>query len=470
MSNFLTRIFSRTQSMSPPPRGSIVDPAPPVRGYPQASSRPPDDDFTQLPISGLQNWTVGSIRAAVMNHQFGQFYEGAILTETMVGDDRVQSALNGRTKGVTRCRPRATPSPSDRKGLVAAEVRRLMPKVLSKAVLDQAMMWQVLNGFALFAVRWIPAGSGRSQRWVPRLEAWNLRYCYFDQGRMQYMCVTADHGVVAVDFRDPRWLLLTPHGYYRGWLRAGIASLSMAWVVRSLALRDWSRFSEKHGIPVTLVKVPAQGNQADKDRFFQRVRNLGAESTILLPQQGGQDGKDWDACLLEAKDTSWKAFPGLIDCCNQIITTTIRGTNLTTEVSTGSLAAAKTHREEDSDYAEGDAEKLCQAADEWLWHWYCVYNFGDASLCPETHLDSPDTIPMADFGDGLSKLGNGIKACRDAGMLVSIPALARKFEVELDGDDQDAVADADVDVDPEDEDLTQEDVSPAGVPGRGAAE
>jgi phage gp29-like protein len=464
--NVFTRIANAFRGPSASPEGSVVT-VPQLRGsYPQATSRPEDDDFHQLPIAGLQNWTVGSIRAAVMDHQLGQFNQGAVLAETMMSDDRVQSALNGRTKGVARCRPRVVPAPGDAKGKVAAEVKRVMSNVFNATVLDQAMMWQVFSGFALFHVQWVATGTGKRQRWIPRLEAWNLRYCYFDQNSMKYVAITTQ-GVVYIDFRDPNWLLLAPHGYYRGWLRAGISCLSMAWVVRSLALRDWSRFSEKHGIPVTLVKVPQQGNEADKQRFFQKVRNLGAESTILLPQQAGQDGKDWDACLLEAKDTSWKAFPGLINECNSIITTAIRGTNLTTEVALGSLAAAKTHREEDSDYAESDCDKLCQAADEWLWWWYCAYNFGDPSLCPETHLDPPDSTGMKDFGDGLLALGNGIKACRDAGMLVSIPAMAAKFEVVLEGDP--AESDLDVDVDPEDEDLNQDDVSPAGMPGAGDA-
>jgi phage gp29-like protein len=130
------------------------------------------------------------------------------------------------------------------------------------------------------------------------------------------------------------------------------------------------------------VKVPAQAPAEAKGAFLNRVRNIGAETALLLPQQAGQDAASWDVELLEARDRSWEAFKGLIDQCDQTITLAIRGTNLTTQVTGGSFAAAKAHRDEDSDYAESDTRKLSRAFRDQVLRPFCLYNFGDGSLAP----------------------------------------------------------------------------------------
>lgn len=420
--SFLSRLFGRAPQAAQPVQRAVS---------PQASGNPPDKHYDQIPIASLQNWAVPTIQAACMGHVNGNFQEGAKLSESLIADDRVQGALNGRVKGVTRRHARMEPSESDRDGKVADEVQRVWPKVFTKPVLEQLMFWTVFSGFALFHVRWYSTGTGKGQRWMPRLEVWNLRYCYFDQASMRYVAITMEDSVVYVEVNDPSWFLYTPYGYYRGWIRGAIRSVSIAWVVRAFALRDWSRFCEVHGLPTRIVKVPQMGNEADKQRFFNKIRNLGAETTILVPQQAGADGKDWAAELLEAKDTSWKAFPGIIEQCNDTITLTIRGTNLTTSVKTGTGAATEAHAEEDSDYADADAEKICQAADEWLWRWYCAYNFGDPSLCPESHLDQPADTKLKDESQGLKMLAEAVTAFKAAGMPVDVQALAERWDVPL---------------------------------------
>ncbi len=69
----------------------------------ELNKRPPSEEFQDLPVSVWADWTIKTIRGAVQTHGLGTFGQAAILTESMIADDRIQAAVNGRTKGVTKC-------------------------------------------------------------------------------------------------------------------------------------------------------------------------------------------------------------------------------------------------------------------------------------------------------------------------------------------------------------------------------
>ncbi len=83
-----------------------------------AASKPPDEDYNELPISGLANWTVSGIRSAVANTCEGQFSMSSYLAESIIADDRVESAMHGRVKGVTSRDARHERSARDKGGRV----------------------------------------------------------------------------------------------------------------------------------------------------------------------------------------------------------------------------------------------------------------------------------------------------------------------------------------------------------------
>src|SRR5512136_3474819 len=62
--------------------------------------RPDTTEFPDLPVTVWSDWTVQSIKMADSNHILGNFARSSTLCESMQADDRVQSALNGRIKGI----------------------------------------------------------------------------------------------------------------------------------------------------------------------------------------------------------------------------------------------------------------------------------------------------------------------------------------------------------------------------------
>jgi hypothetical protein len=362
------------------PEPSAIDFLRIARAEAELRATPPRETYTDLPINLLPQWSVASIRSAVQAHNNGQFGMASLLVESMLADDRIQGALNGRLKGVTKSSVAMTPSEvGGAKRIEAATViERLWPEMFPEEFLDQMLTWFIFSGFGLAEMIWEVLDG----LWVPRLKVWHPLYIWYDVARRRYVVITLDAGLVYVEPNDPKWFLFTPYGSYRGWIRGAVRSCSVPWIVRQFALRDWARYSEVHGLPQKKVKYPAQSPAAAKAAFVGRIKNLGAETTIALPQQAGQDAATWDVELLEARDRSWEAFKGLIDQCDRSIVLNLRGTNLTTEVRGGSFAAAKSHREEDSDYSESDTRKFGRAARDQVLKPFCLYNYGDAALAP----------------------------------------------------------------------------------------
>ena len=391
--------------------------------------RPPTGEIPDLPITVWTDWTIRKIQAGVTQHVIGNFGPASMLAESMLGDDRIQSAANGRVKGTTKCDAVFTPAELAGGDEVAAELEDLWGEILPEDVIEALLTWAIFIGFALAEIVWEAKDLKGKTRWVPRLKVWHPLYIYFDQGRRQYVAITGS-GLVYIEPGDPKWFLFTPWGYYRGWIRGAVRSCSIPWVVRQYALRDWGRFSEKHGLPMIVAKVPAQSAAEDKARFFSSIARLGDETGIQIPVQGGKDAANWDVMLLEARDTSWKAFPGLIQQCEQSITLALRGTNLTTNVEGGSFAASQTHREEDSDLSISDRKKLATALRAQLLRPFVLFNYGSADLVPGLTFISPESDPQAE-AKVLLDVSTAITNLKNAQVPLNVEELAQRFNIPL---------------------------------------
>ncbi len=391
--------------------------------------RPPTEEYGDLPVNAWAAWTLGTAQSAVRSHALGMFGQAALLTESMLADDRIQAAVNGRTKAVTRCEPRFDPVDAPGGEEAAQELEALYEKMVPEEVVENMMVWTIFMGFALAEVIWEP--NARLDRWVPRLKVWHPLTIYYNIGTRRYVAITME-GPIEIEPGDPKWLLYCPFGEYRGWLRGAVRSVPIPWMVRQYALRDMARFSEKHGMPMVVAKMPYQSPAEDKARFMAALRTLGSDTTMALPVQGGPDAAAWDVMLLEARDRAWEAFPRLRDVCDQSITLAIRGTNLTTEVDGGSYAAANAHREEDADYAQADRKKIARALQQQLFRNFCLFNYGDAELAPGFALVPPETqLEPEELAKVWNEAATAVTALEAKGWKVDRGQVADRFGIPL---------------------------------------
>jgi len=392
--------------------------------------KPPTEEYEDLPVSIWQDWSIRTIRNAVQGHVLGNFQQSAILVDSMLADDRIQAAANGRIKGVTKCEWNFEPAKGGKRQ--AKEIQELWPEILTEEITEQILLWAIFMGFALCELIW----EARDDLWVPRLKLWHPLYIYYRIDLRKYVVVTQDKGILEIDENDPKWFLYAPWGSYRGWIRGAVRSCSIPWVVRQFALRDWGRYSEVHGLPIKKLLIPAQAPAGDKARFFASIQRLGSESMFSLPQQTNKDGGPgvgFDVQLLEAKDQAWKSFPGLIAQCERSITLAIRGTNLTTEVDGGSFAAADAHRDEDSDYAIADRRKLAAAVSLRIIRPFCGFNYGNPKLAPAASLASTESDQEKE-GKVLVSVAQGLLPLEAAGWPVDRKVAGERYGVPLRAD------------------------------------
>lgn len=394
-------------------------------------------EYTDIPVAVWGDWTLPKIRVAVNAFVVGNFGQAALLVESMLGDDRIQGAVQGRLKAVTKCDSIFTPADDDTNGAISDELEELWPDILPIETLEAILTWSTFLFFCLIEKVWEVRTVDGEQRFVPRLKVWHPLYVYYDLSVRRYVAITQE-GMVYITPGDPKWILFTPGGEYRGWMRGAVRSCSVPWIVRQFALRDWARFSEKHGLPLLIAKVPAQSSAEDKARFFGSLKNLGSETGIQVPVQGGQDAADFGVDMIEAKDTSWKAFPGLRDACDESITLAIRGTNLTTNVEGGSHAAANAHRDEDADLSIADRNKLAACLQRQLIDQYVALNYGDSSLAPKLSYVSPESDADSD-ADVLVKVSQAMTSLKAISLPFDVQDMADRFGIKLD-DSQDLTA------------------------------
>jgi phage gp29-like protein len=374
------------------------------------------------------DWSLPLIKMALKDHMRGMFNLPSELADEISGDDRVQATIGSRTGGLfSQPLKHKGGSKACRKAWKAAW-RKLIPQ----SVASEIMTWAVLLGFCVCEILWDTTATP----WQPYLKVWHPKFIWYRIERREYWAITMD-GMVPITPGTGKWLLFTPHGGYRGWVRGVIRSVAEKWFIKGLAWRDWARFNERHGLPIFKAKIPAAGDLIQKVNFISALSRLGQESVIGLPQN--VDGTGYDAELLEARDRAWESFMGTIDRCDKSIVLPILWQNLTTEVKEGSLAAARVHGDVRQNAIEFDNMTLSEALYEQVARVFAYVNFGDAEEAP---YSSWCVTPIEDYlakGETFLKFGQGMQFLRQGGIQVQdVPAFAKLFGLDIgDVDDVD---------------------------------
>lgn len=392
--------------------------------------RKPRVTVRQLPTEPFNEWTVESIKTALDEHERGYFFKSAQLASAMGRDERISGCIGTRVRALlskngvgfelqpAEHNPQRAPAMADR-------VSAWWPKACSESTLGLILRDIIQIGPSISRVQYT-LDSGEL---IPKLVPWPMEHAYFTEHTGRYSVHTTS-GTMEIDPEDPEWLVIEPTGQ-RPWMFGGVRASGLPFYLRTVTHRDWSRFCEKHGIPILAISEPdTDPSSAQKKAFYERLRKLGREAVLRLPQN--KDGFGFDAKIIEPTDTAWKAFDGFLSRLDTNIAVFYLGQNLTTEVQGGSFAAAQVHARVRQDYLDADAEVLSTALREVIKRWGRLNVSGwrdDLAPWPTWRTKAPEdqqvkAATLFSFSQALEKL-------LAKGVQVDVAALAEAYGVPM---------------------------------------
>lgn len=374
----------------------------PLVGPPDPAWAPPGDPLAGVNLAAqagvvhreipivvtATGWEVPTARRALQDLAVGLFdAPGQLADDVMGSDSRTQAALQARLSILGRPvdfrLPHKYRDSSLARECLAAFVEA-WPTMATEATMGELQRWAIMMGFGIAQIQWDTSGDYA----IPRPLPWHPRYTYFHWLYRCYVAITMDRQEPIIA-GDGSWIIHAPHGEYRGWMRGGLRAITPWWLGRHYALRDWMRYSERHGLPIVLFKSPAVGDPIQQSTIRFQLANLGQESVLHLPQNP-PPVQSYDVDLLEARDTAHEGFRMLIAACDSEITLTLMAQTLTTSMPAeggSSYAAARIHAGVLQGLMEADARALSMTVYQQIARPFAAMNFGNADLAPRVVWD-----------------------------------------------------------------------------------
>jgi phage gp29-like protein len=196
----------------------------------------------------------------------------------------------------------------------------------------------------------------------------------------------------------PEFKFICPRYEYSSNNPYGSALLSKCYwpiTIKNIALRNWSKFSEKYGMPI-LIGQYARGCTGDEiNKLAEVLAEMSEDAVIVTPS-------DINISLSEAsRASSGELFKSLIDYCNSEVSKAILSQTLTTELNGGSYAAAQTHMQVRKEVILGDI-RIVENSINQIIQYFVKINFGD--LAPIFKIINCD-------GDNAQKAERDIALC-----------------------------------------------------------
>lgn len=299
------------------------------------------------------SWTVDSLKNAMLLHQDGDFTESAKLVDTMWMDDELPTSLDSATNYIVGADFKMEPvtGPDGEPIAESAKMAELFGEKW-EASYPAHFMGNILNWFSMLGaapgtIDWEQGADGMLHPYPRVLHPEFLRWdselrdpmgCY---GGFKYE--TRD-GEQIVSPGDGKWILLSDGR--ESWMRCGVRALGQTWLAKQFTIRDWARYNERHGLPIVKAMVPAVAGSDDKLAFFNDVKTLGRDTTVLNPVGFGENETlGFDLDLVEAKDQAFDTFRQTIERCDRKFQVYFLGTNTNELIGTaGSRATSESGR------------------------------------------------------------------------------------------------------------------------------
>jgi hypothetical protein len=382
---------------------------------------------------------VGQIKAVLRSFEEGSAFEDAAkLADAMLRDDRINGVGARRWGALVGSEIEVKGATEKKRDVKIAELIKgsdeqpgLWHKMFPANEVTELLCWGRMLGACAAEIVWNyddPTFSTFTIRvWHPQFLRWNHERAVY---QLRTMAGIIDLPSTEENPRsDGKWIIYTPYGYRAPWRRALMRPLAMLYLCRQWAYRDWSRYSEKHGMPADVLEIPDNAPDDEKGKVMQDIANRGSEAAVFLPGPKDKDSPGYKFTIVEPVGRSWEAFEKLIAKIEVDIAVLIVGQNLTTEVSDkGSRAAAQVHEGVNTRVLMEDAGLADVLKEQGLSHW-AERNYGDVAVTPRPAYVVQEREDELKEAQTLEALGGAIMALQLSGIDCDIDAFANLWGI-----------------------------------------
>jgi phage gp29-like protein len=327
-------------------------------------------------------------------------------------DDRLQAVLETRKLAVTGIDRLIQPRiPEDPKSEKAAELCREMLGPLLEDTLS-SLLDAVPKGLACSELVWEGSKIVSIDEIPPRLLRWN---------KDSHLEVDYSGGSGKANWDELEQYKFAVFSYRnkpgakerRGLLRA----LSILWVAKHWALRDWAAFVEVFGMPLRLGVYPENSTPDQQQALYDALQDIGADSSAIIQEN----------MRIEFPRTQQAAGAGnpmseLISYADTCYAIRLLGQNLTTESQSGSgTLAGGAHENVRKDYLQADVKAVGAVVEKDIFSPVVGFNLGWDYPTPRMWFDSEDAQ------DDEARMSVYVEGAKIPGMTYSLSQIRREF-------------------------------------------
>lgn len=253
------------------------------------------------------------------------------------------------------------------------------------------------KGFSVTEIMW---DMSERQWWPARLKRRDQRWFEFDKDDGETLYLRGNGGPEELwPFKYVTHFVAAKSGLP---IRGGIArAAAWSYLFKNYDIKDWVTYVEIHGQPLRVGKYHSGATEKDKEILLRAVANIGSDAAAIIPTNMMIE-------FVEASKggsgTGTDLYEKLANWLDKQVSKAVLGQTLTTEVSGGSLAAARVHDDVRRDIMRADARQLASALNRDIVRPLIDLNRGPQKRYPRISIGLPVSIDTKQFADALSVL------------------------------------------------------------------
>ncbi len=387
--------------------------------------------YRDIPLVTVQNsWTIDQCRHALYSHLIGEFYNSALLCDSMLGDDRITATLNSRASAWLGRETRFQPADDSSAARECHDAwAKWWPRFSGDSAIREMFDYGTMMGFSHGQLCWDTTQPNLD--FAPKLFPWHPVFTWYDWMLRCFQAIGQD-AMIPIVPGNGKWVEFAPFGSYRGWIRGAIRPCVEPWLLRHFGFRDMARFGEVHGNPTRVGYVPIVGDPIERAAFEASIsKSFGGDAAIMVPRGvDAMDGLGYDYKLVEAAGQAWQVHPTQIDRCDMAIVLALLMVNLTTQVEGGSYGAAKVQMDVRSEGSQLDNQSWKRTIYGQVARPFAYLNYGDANLAPWTWWDVKGANEYANNAKQFQAFGTALEVLRRGGIKFKSADDVRRFASE----------------------------------------